>query len=365
MIEKKIFYISEANINSSSAYSIHVSKMCDAFKNIGYNVSLVFPNNMKLNKNYKKFYNLKNHINLIQIFHKIKKLNFITRIIFGIKVYNLVKKNRTSEKIISRSVLSSLILSFFNISNILEIHHEQKGFTGFIFSLSKNFKFFEKINFIFIHKNLISKIDLPKKNKYIILDDAVDLNNFKIKSKEKKNLTSCIYIGSFYQGKGIEIINEICKKYSGITFHLYGDKSFLKKKFLHKNIKVFDFVEYNEIPKLLLNYEFAIMPYQKKVFARSSNLNIESTMSPLKMFDYLAGKKIIFASKLKVYSHILKNNFNSILINPEKTSEWIKAFEVLKNKKNLRKKLKKNAYETAKKFTWNKRVEIINSNFLK
>ena len=88
-------------------------------------------------------------------------------------------------------------------------------------------------------------------------------------------------------------------------------------------------------------------------------------MSPLKMFDYLAGKKIIFASKLKVYSHILKNNFNSILINPEKTSEWIKAFEVLKNKKKLRKKLKKNAYETAKKFTWNKRVEIINSNFLK
>ena len=65
MIEKKIFYISEANINSSSAYSIHVSKMCDAFKNIGYGVSLVFPNNMQLNKNYKKFYNLKNHINLI------------------------------------------------------------------------------------------------------------------------------------------------------------------------------------------------------------------------------------------------------------------------------------------------------------
>ena len=30
-------------------------------------------------------------------------------------------------------------------------------------------------------------------------------------------------------------------------------------------------------------------------------------MSPLKMFDYLAAGKIIIASNLKVYSHILKN----------------------------------------------------------
>ena len=53
---------------------------------------------MQLNKNYKKFYNLKNHINLIQIFYQIKKLNFITRIIFAIKVYNLVKKIEHQKK---------------------------------------------------------------------------------------------------------------------------------------------------------------------------------------------------------------------------------------------------------------------------
>ena len=37
-------------------------------------------------------------------------------------------------------------------------------------------------------------------------------------------------------------------------------------------------------------------------------------MSPLKLFDYLASESII-ASKLNVYSHILKHNQNSILLN--------------------------------------------------
>ena len=34
----------------------------------------------------------------------------------------------------------------------------------------------------------------------------------------------------------------------------------------------------------------------------------------LKMFDYMAAKMIIIASNLKVYNHILKNNFNCKLV---------------------------------------------------
>ena len=31
------------------------------------------------------------------------------------------------------------------------------------------------------------------------------------------------------------------------------------------------------------------------------------------MFDYLVSAKVIIASDLKVYSHILKNNFNCVM----------------------------------------------------
>ena len=53
------------------------------------------------------------------------------------------------------------------------------------------------------------------------------------------------------------------------------------------------------------------------------------------MFDYMASEKIIIASDLKVYKHILKNNVNSILIDPDKISLWVKSIKKSFKFKNL------------------------------
>ena len=94
-------------------------------------------------------------------------------------------------------------------------------------------------------------------------------------------------------------------------------------------------MSYSKIPKILSQYEIALMPYQNKVRGRSS-IWLEKYMSPLKMFDYLASKKIIIASDLNVYKHILKNNFNSKLIKVNDDKKWSKAIQSSfeKNKKN-------------------------------
>ena len=49
------------------------------------------------------------------------------------------------------------------------------------------------------------------------------------------------------------------------------------------------------------------MPYGNWVSGRLKNINLIKSMSPLKMFDYLASSNIIIASDLPVYKHILKN----------------------------------------------------------
>ena len=72
-------------------------------------------------------------------------------------------------------------------------------------------------------------------------------------------------------------------------------------------------LDYNNIPKILAKYDYAIMPYGKKVNVKSSNLDVANTMSPLKMFDYLASSQVILASDTNVYKHILINNYNSLL----------------------------------------------------
>ena len=105
------------------------------------------------------------------------------------------------------------------------------------------------------------------------------------------------------------------------------------------------------------------MPYLKNVSVRSRNLNVGQNMSPLKMFDYLAAGKIILASDLEVYKHILKDNFNCFLIDPENIDEWIKKINQIFSNLDSFNFLKKNSNQTSKYFTWDKRIDkIINFN---
>jgi len=199
---------------------------------------------------------------------------------------------------------------------------------------------------------------------FLILDIFVSLRDFYLKKKIKKKNNSIVYIGSFFYGKGLELIYSIAKQRPDFEFDLYGDASnTIKSNYNLKNLKFFGHINYNKIPETLAKYEYAIMPYGDKVKVSSSNLEVSRTMSPLKMFDYLASKKIIFASKLKVYDHILKNNYNSILIKNNSPVKWIEAFRKIKKNRYLKLKIRNNAYKTAEKYTWIKRVKVIEKNF--
>ena len=80
----------------------------------------------------------------------------------------------------------------------------------------------------------------------------------------------------------------------------------------YKNVIYKGFVKYKDVPKVLSKYDVLLLPYSKKVYVRSKNIEVGKYMSPMKLFDYLASKKIIVASNLKVYNHILSKK-NSVL----------------------------------------------------
>ena len=109
------------------------------------------------------------------------------------------------------------------------------------------------------------------------------------------------------------------------------------------------------------------MPYGNWVSGKLKKINLVQSMSPLKMFDYLASSNVILASDLKVYRHILEHKFNSILINNSKVNEWVKWIDkIFKSKKKFL-HIKKNAKKTAANHTWIKRsqniIEFANKEF--
>ena len=348
-----IYYVAELNLPSKSAYSIHVMKMCEAFSELGYKINLFVINHKNSNQIFRS-YNVKNKFYINSIFSRFTELGFIYRIIFSLKI--LFKSRNKNYFFISRSIVFSLIASLFKKRVILELHHEITGFSKFVYSFLKKLSLINNLKYIFLNKKLnqIYKIDIRNN---IVLDDAVNIEDFKI-NKSIKFQKTCVYIGSFFEGKGIEQIFRIAKLNKNIQFHLYGDKKFLTVHQKLKNVKVLDFINYNKIPKTLSKYEIALMPYQEKVKGRSS-IWLEKYMSPLKMFDYLAAKMIIIASDLKVYKHILKNNHNSILIKINDDILWSQEIQRLFKYNKGKIKLKNNAYKTAKMNTWKIRCKKI------
>jgi len=360
---KKLSYIAEINLCSKSAYKHQVLKMCDAFSELGFNVTLyiISKSDIKFNE-IKKKHLLKNNFKIIALFKKKRELNFFFRVIFFIKL--LIEYKGKNTIIYSRSVLSSLLYSIICKKNYLEIHQANSGFTAFLFKIFKK-KILRYINFILIFKILNNILLLPN-NKFLVAEDGVDIRDFNLINKntnsEIKN--SCVYTGSLHKGKGFEFIIRLAKKNKKINFFVYGDINTAEKKLLKdikriRNLNIMGHVNYCKIPNILDNHPVILMPYEKEVFGNHKTANLADFMSPLKMFDYLASKKIIISSKNQNIEKILKNNYNGIICSKLSLDEWSKKIIYLMDNMNLKKTLGKNAFITAKKFTWKVRVNKI------
>ena len=111
-MKKKIIinYICEVNYPNTSAYSIHVMKMCDAFAKQN-KVNLFVPSSSVSYKNLKTQYNIKNKINLINVYKKKIKLNFIFRLLFAIKILLKINSKNSKNIYLSRSIIFAFIAS--------------------------------------------------------------------------------------------------------------------------------------------------------------------------------------------------------------------------------------------------------------
>jgi glycosyltransferase involved in cell wall biosynthesis len=357
----KVFYIAEINLPNTSAYAQHVLKMCDAFA-LNHNVNLLVlskKKNLSLRK-IKKDYLLKNNF-AITFYKKYKiETSFFNRLKFSLFVKKKIINQHKKKLIISRSIFSSFVLTFYNCFNFLEIHNNLKSLSYFLLRILDYIYDKKKIYFILIHKNLRKLLVIKKK--YIILDDAVELKDYVNKTRQKLDF-DFTYVGSLYPGKGIEIINYLSNNLPDFKFHIFGNIKTLNDKYFYvkriKNLIFHDHISYKKVPGILSRSKILLMPYLNKVNVKSKNLEVSKFMSPLKLFDYLASGKAIIASNLPVYSHILKDGYNCLLADPKNYDDWLNKIKLLHNDKNLYKKICYNSYNTAKKFTWLKRTKKI------
>ena len=361
----KIVYISTSIIPSRTANSIHVMKMCQAFADNGHEVILLAPDHTdqyeKNIKNSYDFYGVRRNFKIIKIaIPKIRIRSFVYT--FSILKHLFFNK---PELVYGRCLRGCYISSLTGFKTIFESHRYEKKAIKHIQNRD-----FEKL--IVISQALKDKYTtdghIDGRMIQVAHDGADKVDDFEIKAKlkGKNNNLKVGYVGHLYQGKGIEIIEKISGKVSDdIEFHIIGglknDIEYWSNKISSNNVFFYGFVPQANVSSYINALDICILPNQKVVYAYSAGnkngANIGAYTSPLKMFEYMAHRKPIIASDLKVLREVL-NDHIAVLVDPEKENQWIEAINKLKDK-DLREKISEKSYIEFQNYTWKIRADKV------
>lgn len=108
-------------------------------------------------------------------------------------------------------------------------------------------------------------------------------------------------------------------------------------------------VSHERVPDYLNASDLLILPYSRNKFT-------EYFSSPLKLFEYMAVKKPIIATRVGCFKDILKHEENTLLVEPDNPEALSRGIRRILNNKKLAAKIAKNAYKDSEKYTYKKRA---------
>ena len=155
----------------------------------------------------------------------------------------------------------------------------------------------------------------------IVEPDAVDLERFealsdvrvaRLKSHLPEDVFTVGYSGHLYEGRGIDLILELVERLPTINFILMGGEEVhienwrrvIRNREL-KNVTLIGFVPNAELPLYLAACDVLLMPYQQNIQVQGSTISTHEWMSPMKMFEYMAAKRLIISSDFPILRTVL------------------------------------------------------------
>ena len=211
------------------------------------------------------------------------------------------------------------------------------------------------------------KDDLEKlgfnKNKIFVIPDGVNLDRYKnprkidLKKRLKipRNSKIALYVGSLHPWKGVRAILEAGKQLDK-DIHLViagGTKAEAEK--LKEEFPKAHFLgptPFKDLPSYLQAADILLLPNSK-----ISRMSTHHT-SPIKLFEYMASKKPIIASKLPSIEEVVSDKEVLFAKADTPLSFRLKMNKLAKDEKKM-KSLASNAYKKVKNYTWEKRVKTL------
>lgn len=360
----RIGYISSSIIPSSSANSVHVMKMSEALAMNNHEVTLLAGEADGLLENIFEAYQV------TPIFKLVRKprpaWKGIGGMIYTIGVFQyLRKRKRQFDLLYSRHLGAVRIVKALGIPFVFELH--QIPITSFKKRMLLNVVRDKNCRLLVVISQAMKDIllkevqGLPAHKIHIQHDAASPLDMEKL--NEDAIRLKAGYIGSLFKGRGIELILELARENSEISFYIIGGREEQIQQWKSSspaNVNFTGFLTQKELIAYFKDIHILLAPYQKVVSVSGGGGDTSSYMSPLKIFEYMSAGKAIICSNHEVLKEVLRNNENALLCDPEKMDEWKSAISRLCQNADLRHALGNQARKDfLELYTWEQRAKNV------
>ncbi len=175
------------------------------------------------------------------------------------------------------------------------------------------------------------------------------------------------YIGSLYEGKGMEIILPLARLCPWATFHIVGGSPEEVAQWKYRAVDAqgtplpsmhfYGFVPHRLTALFRSLFDVALIPSQPRIRNVSGNIDEGEHVSPLKVFEYMASGLPILASDIGALREILQHRETALLIAPHDPLQWRDALAFLRDHPEERRRLGDSARERfLRHFSWQSRA---------
>lgn len=373
----RLYYLSNSFIPSRQANSIQVMKMCQAFARFAQHVALFCrkaESDEEGDSQIYRYYGVAESFELIRL--DIPPVRVIRRLLYAFAVIRRLRRDPNSFLLFGRDYYVLGLISIFRLVNRpmgLEIHQPptdrlQHFLQRRIFS-NPNFKRLVVISQALADEYLRLYGKLLE-GKITVAHDGADTHQIpaEILSNPAYHQRGAAfrlgYIGSLYPGKGMELIAQLAPLAPDCEFHVVGgrpeDIARWQEACPSGNLVFHGFVQPERVYEFMAEFDVLLAPYQPNVLVGDRKVDIARWMSPLKLFEYMAGGKPIIATDLPVLREVVAHRENALLARAETPEEWVRCIRELQGDELLRRRLGTQAQrDFFSHYTWEKRAELI------
>lgn len=317
----KLYYVANARMPSEKAHAIQIAKMCEAFIEAGVDLTLVVPNRRHVKKTPKEFYSLRVDIPVVYLptVDLVSLGGYVFQAAsFALSSFLYLTGKKGIIYTVDMDTFSSSLLPLTGLPVYTEMHN---GKPAHLFQrmLFKRVKGVITVN-RFLKEDLQTKFP-DTRAAYLVEPNGVDTTLFSRKEKAEartrlslpNDAKIALYIGRFFDWKGLEIIPEAARLLPDVTWHLVGgsEEAFRRVtgKAPEKNMLFVADVPQTEVPWWCAAADALL------VLGTERDTQSWRYTSPMKLFEYLYMERPVVATATPAIQEIV-SAADSLLIAP-------------------------------------------------